>query len=439
MKSHAETLLFVSLWLFLFLGCPSRTFAGDDAIPSLQDFIKQSVTDHPGIRALKERTEVVRSQIALVKTTLLPSIEGGPFVTQGDPGGTSMLGWNGNLSASQRVGAGVAAGVRYTAWDFGRTSNAIRQAESETKESYAEEILGSDQLALAAAKDYLECARNKTLMNTLQANQKDAEDIYKTVDSLVRTGQRTSVEGHLAKVQVLEIQTELQVATTRDVQLQKLLGIPYQSDSKSCVPLEKISEGALPPLPDSRTKVETHPLYSVSIAREIAAKDRLETSKSELRPKLQFFGNGGYFSNDRLKTPWNYSVGTALVFPLWDGNKNSAEVKRLQAQTQQLAAESENVDLSLRVQALKAEERFKIAETRVKYLRAENLEAIRGFQFARVRYKDSTGRLAELRETFRNLIRVSESLSETEMELISSRLSWAWVGGSWSDWMKTKQ
>ena len=428
---------FFFYWICLTL-LPAR--AGDTESLPLRAFVRNALSFRPEIRVYDARVAVNESERAVVQSALRPVIEGGPYATEGNLGGTSVLGWNGDLGASTRTGVGVGVGLRYTVWDFGRTNRGLEEVDTLTRVSRIEGKISGDQLALTLAHEYLECAGNETWVEELSSVRADAAEITRAVQHLVQTGQRTPVEGHLARAQELEVTTDLNVADSRRTELRRRLGFSLGGSEVRCTPLSAIADSELPAAePAGVIPAGTISggllLPEMARARENLAANRLSVARAAYLPRLQVFGNGGYFSNDHLVTPWNFSVSTALVFPLWDGGRVSAEIGRAQAIASEAAAQAESTNLGFDLYRSRARERYETANTRYVSLRQERDEAERGFRFAKKRFRDSTGRLVELRETLRNLLRVTEQVRSAQVERLDAHLNWAWVNGSWGSWI----
>src|SRR4051812_14119455 len=91
----------------------------------LDDFLSEAAKKHPELESAHWREEVANAQLDVNRAAIFPSLEAGPLVTRGEPGGSTVLGWNGNMSANLRSGQGFAGVLKYTAWDFGRTSASV--------------------------------------------------------------------------------------------------------------------------------------------------------------------------------------------------------------------------------------------------------------------------------------------------------------------------
>ncbi len=413
----------ISLSVISFLGLASLAFAKGDEL-SLEEFLDQAVKQRPEIEAAHWREAVAAAQLDTTRAAILPTLEAGPVITRGEPGGSSVFGWNGNISAAMRSGQGFAGSVKYTAWDFGRTSANLRAGTADVQFTQAESERIQGDLLISLAQDYLNCARNRSLVELLNPLKMQTAEIRDTIERLVKTGQRTPVDGHLARAQALEVDTQIQIAQERILFEQRQLGISLGRTAVTCLNLESLST-TVPEFPGSQG---AHPWIVSARTRSTAAQERLRGAHSERAPRLQLLGNGGYFDSDKLPNPWNYSVSVALAIPLWDA-KIGSEIRRAEATQKQVDAELKTTELRLKAFQIAAEERFRVSETQVQSLERENNEALLGFAVAKQRYQKSVGMLIELRETVRNLIRVSSAFAAAKAELVNARFLLSWYRG----------
>jgi outer membrane protein TolC len=381
----------------------------------------EAAKKHPELESAHWREEVANAQLDVNRSAIFPSLEAGPLVTQGEPGGSSVLGWNGNMSANLRSGQGFAGAIKYTAWDFGRTSASVRAGSADVEFAQAETQRVKGEMLIGLAQDYLECSRNRHLLGVLLPLKVQTGEISATIDQLVGTGQKTPVEAHLARAQTLEIETQIHIAQEKVQFHQKRLGTIIGRGAINCLGLESVLSAKVE-LPRGSN---AHPTILSARAREKAAQERVGFAYAERHPRLQLFGNGGYFISQNLASPWNYSVSAAFAIPIWDA-RTGAEIRKSEAAHQQAESDLRATDLRVNSALISAEERYRVTEVQLNSLEQEKREAIRGFEIARQRYKKSIGLLIELRETVRNLIRVSSAFSVAQADHLSARFLLNW-------------
>jgi outer membrane protein TolC len=417
MKSIAKITSFLVLAAYLSL---TPAFGNGEEL-GLDDFLLEAAKKHPELESAHWREEVANAQLDVNKSAIFPSIEAGPLVTRGGPGGSSVLGWNGNISANLRSGQGFAGAFKYTVWDFGRTSASVRAGVADVEFAQADTQRVKGETLLSLAHDYLECSRNRHLLGLLLPLKMQTGEISRTIEALVKTGQKTLVEAHLARAQTLEIETQIQIAQEKVQFHQKRLGTIIGRDGVKCLGLES----ALSAKVELDGESGAHPSILSARARAKAAQDRVDSAYAERSPRLQLFGNGGYFVSENLTNPWNYSVSAVLAIPIWDA-RTGAEIRKSEAAQQQAESDLRATALRVNSNLISAEERFRVTEVQVHSLDLEKREAIRGFEIARQRYKKSVGLLIELRETVRNLIRVSTAFSVAQADHLSARFLLNW-------------
>ena len=87
-------------------------------------------------------------------------------------------------------------------------------------------------------------------------------------------------------------------------------------------------------------------------------------------------------------------------------------------------AESANLRFaqqSLADASLRYDEQIKGLSVRLEYLRSESSLAKRAFDLARSRYKSAQGTMTDLRDSIRNLKRVTETIAQTWRDLLVAR------------------
>jgi outer membrane protein len=412
-------------WI-IFFALSANLHAGE---VGLHQALQEAEANSPKLKSAHLQTEAAKEQVRSAKSGYMPSVDLAVIASDGSPGSFGFMGVDNNISANDRIGEGGGATLRQTLWDFGRTANAVKTADSQRELEETNAVLSTSQIDLDVLQIYLNCSYLKSAIDDAEFTVQQARVIAGETGKYVQSGQRSIIERYLVDAQAQEAETlsaELKARVTNVQQrLALMLGRP-EGSSAECGALGH-GESDVASLEKAAKK---SPLIELYRASANVARFKLDEAKADERPALLGVVTGGYFHDIQAKDGWNYAAGVGLTFPLFDGFRRDSEIDRRKAE---LGSSEALVDFS-RQTVDEANSRYgeqiKAVQVRLTYLDKEIKLAKEAFKLAKTRYFGFKGTMVDLRESLRNLNRVMLSIDEAHRDLMIARGSYAIYNGA---------
>ena len=412
---------------------------------TLESTILQTLKHSPELESNQymELTRQLNERIAWSR--YYPKISFEMLESHGFPGSAGATTVTGLMISPFRTGVSAGFFVEDDLWDFGRTTGAIRVAEHETNVSKKQGLVTALKISDVAQQAYYLCSKDRTLAELTKKLVREASLIEKEVSTFVRVGQTSVVEGVLSQSQNEEART---LAESYQIQYEldnKRLGLltGQAANQPLCQSIDSMTYGSThtqssPPNAASSSKAS--PLLAQAEAQTAMYQAKRDLSLADFNPKLIGIGSVGYIQNTELGIkPQNYSVAVGLIWPIFEGFKTSSEVKMLEAQTAQAEKTRDATQFRIDDANLSFDRNIQANQVRVNHLKREFQLAENGFQLAKKRYLAHQGDLGDLRETFRNLTRISIELNESKYDLLTQIASQSLMNGHWNHLLSPPQ
>jgi len=317
--------------------------------PELKGLINQSFGYFPNIKEAQNATVIAQQKLELTKLNNLPSVSGEvsysyvqpkivlPFPT-GSGGQTEEF----QFAAVNNYGAMV--GGSFMLLDFGRLKANIEKSKSELQYSQHNVEYSKSNLALQVATIYYNIIFLKKSIGIQDSVIAFLVDNRQIVDSKLKNGDAI-------KVDLLNIQAQLDIETNRKVDLQNSLQkqinlLQYTTGSERMqgevfdfdMPVKNTSDA----LSDAQNNNFDFLLAKDKVKQ---AQDELGITKLINRPSLNLGANVGVKNNyvPSVNDPrFNYNAGVSLHVPIYSGGRTRQQIKLAETGVKQneLAVES---------------------------------------------------------------------------------------------------
>lgn len=419
------TLLFIFLSVFYL---PSTT--AYERKPISVDYAMHMAEMHSPSLSVAEFNEIAAiKSIDVARAPYFPLINAETLVSSGFPGSESALGITGLIGSPFRKGAAGGAVAEQIIFDFGRTYFNVEAAKHEAESSHQTTRVTAYQVKQLTLQIYYECTKFRTLRDVWAGLSKKSAVITKEAQHFVNTGQVSIVDRYLSRAETEEALTakaffgEQMERATRELAI--LMGVP--SNTFTC----PRTPNALTPSLDPNTPMNQSPFLWRAAAEANAAQARVMKEKSGLMPKIVAMSSVGDVEDTHLrKNPHQpYSAGLGIVIPLFDYEVNS-KIKRAAALAMAKNQEINAQKLFLEEENAKYDRLIYSSEVRLKHLSIELKIARKAFKVAKDRYFTLEGNLIDLRDAFRNLMRVETDVENTRALVLQAKGSKALLNGS---------
>jgi cobalt-zinc-cadmium efflux system outer membrane protein len=300
-----------------------------------------AVAAQPRLQAAQAQQAAARSLWAGAPAVVLQAVSGGPGRAVARTGGRSE----------------IEAGLAWPVWRVGERALAQQRAQASLQLWQARLQAERWQLAGALRETWWAVWRAQADAQAAQARAEGLQRLQADVARRVAAGDLARADGHQAAMAVAQAQAAEAEAQSRHQQalssLQaltgELLGQSAQLDSSGLqpepgMPLLSADAQGEPGLPQP----EDHPLLSLAHAQqaEAAAHARWQAVAADAPPELTVLGTRG---REQAGEGWRQSVTVGLRWPLGDGGETPT--RRLQAQADQLEAETATAQTAARLKA----------------------------------------------------------------------------------------
>ncbi len=402
----------------------------------LEHAIRKAIENHPALKA-GEYGQLGQLQAEKVaQAAYYPKLTGMGLMTAGFPGSAAATGVAGLMISPFHRGPSAGFLIEQNIWDFGRTTGAVRLAEMETELSKADIGLTGLKIGQLVQEAYFLCARDRSLAQVYQRVAQESALVEGEVKNFVRVGQKSVVDQYLLKSQTEEARTVAEDYEKRfeldHRRLAYLAGFTETSQVLCPILDESVisSEVGLPLVPVASA---VSPWVSMAQAQLAVSQSQKSLAQAEFSPKLVGLASIGWMKDSELGlAKQNYSAALAVIVPLFEGYKSVSQVNQADLRTMQSEKNLQAAHFAVDEANLNYDRGIESAKLRISHLKAEVKLAESGFQIAKKRYSALQGNLVDLRESIRDLARVTSEFQVALYDFATQSTGKALLNGQWS-------
>jgi outer membrane protein TolC len=205
------------------------------------------------------------------------------------------------------------------------------QSSRSRQESYRLLVENARELvALRVVATYLEALKDKASRDTLEAERKLADDLYRLTRSRVNQGAAAELDANRAMQQVNALLQQRQEAEQSYIEAK--LGLATLLGARVTAEFDVSDEAAYgtgtPPERDSsiRTALASRPDYRAAEASVKAAELQIRSIKATRLPTIQLHVSDGQSGNTPAHNVNTYDVGGSIDFPIFTGGHIKGQV-----------------------------------------------------------------------------------------------------------------
>ena len=340
-------ILFILPVVFHFTPIQARA---EDAI-AWEDCVKEAKLNHPDLVSAKEKVNVARAAKEITRSAVLPQVTGNAEESTSNGIGVSASGGSGQGVTSLQGGSSSssAANTRYTygadmqqlLFDGFKTSYSLSSAQRNIEATrYNYDVISSNirlrlrtaYAGLLAAQELVKVtgeieARRKQSLSLVQLRYESGEE---------NKGSVLTSEADLA-LAVYGVNQAKRSVYLAQRQLIKEMG------KKTFMPYAAMGDlnvrETSPDRPDFEKLCETTPLLQQLVEQKEAARFGLKSAKAGFFPQIFLTGGESNSNTNAFPDQNQYSIGTSLTFPIFDGGNTIATVAQAKATLGQTEAD----------------------------------------------------------------------------------------------------
>lgn len=412
--------------IFFSLCLSSSLSAAEKNILSVDQVMHLTELNSPQLSADRYRELAAHKSVDIARANYFPTLNFEAIQSTGFPGSSSSVGVTGLMDSPFREGLSTGLVAQQIVYDFGRTYYDVEASKKETEYTHQSTRVTLYQVKQLALQTFYECSFFRTQQMKWENLAKESCVITKEAQHFVDTGQRSIVDRYLSKAQTEEAQTAAAFYGTRlkesIYRLAVIMGVP--ADHFMC-----------PLLPHQLTKslnpnigYEASPLLNRAVVGTKVAQARFKQEKANLLPKIVAVASVGEMAHKRLVQRQDYAAGIGLIFPIIDLHA-SGQIQRAKAVVSAREKDVEAEKQYLGEANARYDEIIKSSEVKLNHLHYEYELAQKAFKSAKERYFSLEGDLVDLREAWRNLVRVETEVDSTRTQLLQASGSKALLNG----------
>ena len=383
---------------------------------SMNDFLEQAWNQSPMAKGERFKNEETDELERSAKGKYFPHLSLEAIDTKGFAASSSTLHVGGLMGSAYRSGWAAGVIVDQTVYDFGRISSVLEGVKAE--KGLQEARLASEKVKFLSllGRLYLSCARARTVQNQNTRLMSWLEMILKESSQFTKTGQRSVIDNALVKMEMNELTVEQNELKKFQASLADEMKL-YLSSANGCQSLSTLWKE---PIPQDLTVEPPHLLLAK--AEKKSSESLLEGAKSNQLPSINLVGSLGEMEDVRLVKKEDYSVGVAIIFPVWNGGEDHHREKAYQRKldyNEQVLKQAE-LEFSNELKSRKDQlDRDKETLAAIE----KDLELGRNtMQLASRRYRQLQGPLVDVRDAFKSLKSIEEKRSKLLDSLAANSL-----------------
>jgi len=397
--------------------------------PALDALVERALADNLDLRVAWARLRQAGALARQAGAGQWPSVDAEAGVSR------SRTETAGVTARANLFSAGLAAAYEVDLWR--RVRSTRRAAELDVLASRGDLETAAISVAATVGDVWYSLVEQREQRKLLDEQVKTSETLLELVERRFGQGQASALDVYQQRTQLANTRGQVHPVEARlavlEHQLAVLLGRAPAGEMAPA--LGKLP--GLPPLPKTGLPADLlHRRPDVrAAARRLAAADyQVAAAVADRLPAVRLTGGAGYSSTKFHKLPVRpaWSIGSALLMPVFDAGRRAAEVSRTKAQVDEaLAAYERAILAALRevedalIQELKQRAHLESVERQVKLASAT-------LRQARLRYSHGLSDYLPVLTAVQALQRLERAEVAARRELVSFRIQlYRALGGSW--------
>lgn len=315
-----------------------------------EDCIKEAKLNHPDLASAKAKIDVAKATKEVTRSAVLPQLTGTVSENTSNGTGVSTSGSSGQGVTSLQGGAGSSAVS--TEYQYGGTLQQLLFDGFQT--SY--NLSANERSITASRYTYEVTSSNVRLqLRTAYSNLLAAQELVKVAGE-IEARRRQNLElvklryegGREHKGSLLTSEADLAQAVYNVDQAKRSIYLAQRQlvkglGKKTFVPFAAVGnlevKEAVRVRPEFEKLCEDTPLLQQLIAQKEAARFSVKSAKAGFFPKIYATGGESASGEDAFPEQNQWSVGTNLTFPIFDGGNTIATVRKAKAALSQSEAD----------------------------------------------------------------------------------------------------
>lgn len=360
---------------------------------TLADAIDIALKNHPTVRQASEAVKAAAARVGQAESAYYPQLSL-------DAGYSKYDSFQPNFDKrfkAEPYTAGV--NLSQNIYDFGRTLNRVRAAESGldlNKQGYE---LARQTLVLRVKDAYFGCLKAKRVLAVSEETVKLRGQLLTQATEFYKEGIRAQIDVTKAEANYYEARTSLiqarnalKIART---ELENALARPIPAETTL---QDNLEEGATSVTLDEALKeaFARRPEWLEMLAAKRTAKADYQAAYSGYFPTLSGNAGYGYIENDFPPGEEDWLVGVKVSVPLFSGFLTREQVNESRHRLKGVDASEANLKLDLTKEVEQALLNLKEAEERILSTRKAMEAARENMQLAQARYAEGIGTIIEV-------------------------------------------
>lgn len=324
-KISVKVLLFLLLTGFSFLHN-----AGAEVL-SWSDCVQIACENNPDLISATAKIDEVRADKSITKSAILPQVSSSLAASKSK---------SGSREATESYSYSVSA--KQLLFDGAKSYNSIKSANINIKEEEYNYLVKSSDVRLTLRTVFAGLLRAQDLVSLTESIAKRRKQNLKMIELRYDAGREhkgslLTAEADLANAE-FEVDQAVRNLSLAKTKMLKVLGAKASIDIS--VAGDFTVEHRLESKPEFAYLADTTPFLQALIMRKESARLNLNGTKSEFFPKVYLNGSTGSSGSEWTPDEDNWSFGLSVSFPIFEGGRRIAEVKKAKAKVTQ-AVESE--------------------------------------------------------------------------------------------------
>lgn len=405
---------------------------------TLAQAIEMGLSKSPTLRGARARTASADASVTAAQGGYWPRFDGtitagsGSFqpMATGSVTDTKATGFPTQTSRAVQYTYGIRAeaGLRWTLWDFGKTSNNVGASEAGLRGAAANEKESVAQTSALVANAYLTLFHQEKLLEVAKATLSSREDLFKIAKGLVKAGIQPPVEELRSEARFEGAQRDFARARAEAEQARMSLAIVLGHDTPTAlrVVTPKLPRISLE-LNAAMKEAEQRPAITAADQAYEFNKSRADATAAQYFPTLSAQGTLAYSysasdppsgTNVRLDQTTELRSGTGSIVlggPLWDPSQ-SAAVDKARADAAAAEASIDDTKRDVKSEAARSAIQVKLGQAQLEHARLAEERAGQVRMVIEERYKRGLSNPLELIDAEDSDLSARISRIQTELD-----------------------
>jgi len=344
----------IAAFLVIFLPIAVSAQTEEAQILEWKECVRQAKANHPDLVSAREKVNQARAAKEITRSAVLPQVTGNASESTSNGIGVSASGSSGQGITSLQGGSGSSGGAntRYTyggaiqllLFDGFKTSYNLSTAQRKIEASRYNYDVTSSNVRLRLRTAYANLLAAQELLKVtgeIEARRRQSLDLVKLryEGGREHKGSLLTSEADLAQA-VYEVNQAKRSIYLAQRQLIKELGRRKFAPFLAAGSLE--TKDTNPERPDFENLSDTTPLLQQLIAQKEAARFGLRSAKAGFFPQVFVTGGESNSNTNAFPDQNQWSVGTSLTLPIFDGGNTIATVSQAKAALGQAEADEQS-------------------------------------------------------------------------------------------------